>query len=90
MKAEKTYLFPSLFTQLGKNRSATSRYSLPFAPRREHCMGDHSDDVTTRTQCSTRHDSHDPLGPTPVDKLPLSSSQCFPDRYSINGENVTR
>lgn len=83
IKAKQTYHFPSLFFQLDEHRRrAISGHSFSLTPRCEHCMRDHSDDITSSTQYGTRYDSHDTIRPTPIDELSLGSSQCFPERYS--------
>ena len=83
MKTDRTYLFSSFLPQLdGKRSRAVLKYLLSFSSHCEHCVGDDPHNITSRRECSAGHDSHDPIGPTPVDKLPFGGSQCFPERYS--------
>ena len=81
-KTSYTYPFFSVFSQCVEGGVIPiTRRSFSFASCCEYRVRDHTYDFASRVQRSTRHSSHDPFRPTPVDKGPFGYGQRFSKRY---------
>ena len=81
-KTSYTYPFFPVFSQCVEGGVIPiTRRSFSFASCCEYRVRDHTYDFASRIQRSTRHSSHDPFRPTPVDKRPFGYGQRFPKRY---------